>query len=151
MQDEFLAFTSEVYTCVEGIGEEYFPSLRPLKHSFLNAFLNNYITCISVWSAKSHHSLFYLKFFTSKAKGEIFISYHDWTSSRWRHSDLSFTNSLATSSLVRCDKILRTVKPVSSRCTRRPKATQQAQEPCSMMSRSCIRAIPMRRSSLAKQ
>lgn len=46
-----------------------------------------------------------------------------------RTSDLSFTNSLATSSFVRCDRILRIVQPVSSILMRLPRLSQQAQLP----------------------
>ena len=46
-----------------------------------------------------------------------------------RTSDLSLTNSLATSSVVRWLRILRIVHPVSSMFTRRPSESQQAQEP----------------------
>lgn len=68
-----------------------------------------------------------------------------------RISDLSFTNSLATSSLVRCDSILRIVHPVSSIWIRLPRGSQHAHEPCSTMSFSCITATPTSLSSLAKQ
>lgn len=47
-----------------------------------------------------------------------------------RTSDFILTNSRATSSFVRCDKIRRIVQPVSSMWQRLPKANQQAQEPC---------------------
>lgn len=73
------------------------------------------------------------------------------TSSGWRHSDLSLTNSLATSSLERWDRIRRTVQPVSSRCIHFASGSQQAQLPFSTMSRSCNTATPIRRSSRAKQ
>ena len=46
-----------------------------------------------------------------------------------RTSVLSLTNSLATSSVVRWDRILRIVQPVSSIWTRRPSVSQQAHEP----------------------
>lgn len=68
-----------------------------------------------------------------------------------RISDFSFTNSLATSSLVLCDSILRMVHPVSSIWIRLPSDSQHAHEPCSTMSLSCITATPTRRSSRAKQ
>lgn len=68
-----------------------------------------------------------------------------------RISDLSFTNSLATSSLVLCDSILRIVHPVSSIWIRLPRGSQHAHEPCSTISFSCITATPTSRSSLAKQ
>lgn len=68
-----------------------------------------------------------------------------------RISDFSFTNSLATSSLVLCDSILRIVHPVSSIWIRLPSDSQHAHEPCSTMSLSCITATPTRRSSRAKQ
>ncbi len=45
-------------------------------------------------------------------------------------SDFSLTNSFATSSVVRCDKILMIVQPVSSSWIRRPSESQQAQDPC---------------------
>ena len=44
-------------------------------------------------------------------------------------SDFSLTKSLATSSLLLCERILRMVSPVSSMWMRRPRASQQAQEP----------------------
>lgn len=47
----------------------------------------------------------------------------------WRISDLSLTNSLATSSLLRCDKIRNIVHPVSSICIRLPSASHRAQDP----------------------
>lgn len=68
-----------------------------------------------------------------------------------RISDFIFTNSLATSSLVLCDSILRMVHPVSSIWIRLPSDSQHAHEPCSTMSLSCITATPTRRSSRAKQ
>ena len=48
-------------------------------------------------------------------------------------SDLSLTNSFATSSVVRCDKILMIVQPVSSNWIRRPSESQQAQDPCKIV------------------
>lgn len=68
-----------------------------------------------------------------------------------RISDFIFTNSLATSSLVLCDSILRMVHPVSSIWIRLPSDSQHAHEPCSTISLSCITATPTRRSSRAKQ
>ena len=47
-----------------------------------------------------------------------------------RMSDLSLTNSLATSSLVRCDKMRMIVQPVSSIWHRLPRVSQHAHEPC---------------------
>lgn len=44
-------------------------------------------------------------------------------------SDFSLTNSLATSSLVRCDNIRRIVQPVSSIWIRLPNDNQHAQDP----------------------
>lgn len=46
-----------------------------------------------------------------------------------RISDFSFTNSFATSSLLRCDKIRRIVQPVSSICIRLANDNQHAQDP----------------------
>jgi len=48
-------------------------------------------------------------------------------------SDLSLTNSFATSSVVRCDKILMIVQPVSSSWIRRPSVSQQAHDPLENM------------------
>lgn len=66
-------------------------------------------------------------------------------------SDFSLTNSRATSSFVRCDRMRSTVQPVSSMLTLRPRGSQHAQLPCSMMSRNCITATPTSLSSRAKQ
>lgn len=57
-------------------------------------------------------------------------SYWFGISGSWRISDFSFTNSLATSSLLRCDKIRNIVQPVSSIWMRLARASQQAHEPC---------------------
>ena len=73
------------------------------------------------------------------------------SSSRWRTSDFNLTNSFATSSLLRCERMRNTVQPVSSRCTRFPSEHQHAQLPFSMMSRSCMTVTPIRRSSRAMQ
>jgi len=51
-----------------------------------------------------------------------------WSSCRM--SDLSLTNSFATSSLVLCDKILRIVQPVSSIWHLLPSDSQRAHAPC---------------------
>ena len=75
-----------------------------------------------------------------------------WTSgSSPRTSDFNLTNSLATSSFVRWDKIRKIVNPVSSIWILLPRANQQAQEPLFRMSLSCITDTPMRRSSRPKQ
>lgn len=47
----------------------------------------------------------------SREGGEIYLSFSDGS---WRISDFSLTNSFATSSLLRCQRILRIVQPVSS-------------------------------------
>lgn len=47
----------------------------------------------------------------------------------WRISDLSLTNSFATSSLLRCDKIRNIVQPVSSICIRFASDNQRAHDP----------------------
>lgn len=81
-------------------------------------------------------------------------SHHFWcstVSSGCRHSDLSLTNSLATSSPVRCESIRSTVHPVSSRRMDLASGHQHAQLPRSATSRSCSTATPMSRSSRAKQ
>jgi len=72
-------------------------------------------------------------------------------SSGCRHSDLSLTNSLATSSPVRCESIRSTVHPVSSSRMHLASGHQQAQLPRSATSLSCRTATPIRRSSRAKQ
>lgn len=79
---------------------------------------------------------------------------HFWcstVSSGCRHSDLSLTNSFATSSPVRCESIRSTVHPVSSRRMHLARGHQHAQLPRSATSRSCRTATPIRRSSRAKQ
>ncbi|KAG9343127.1 hypothetical protein JZ751_014099 [Albula glossodonta] len=68
---------------------------------------------------------------------------------RW--SDLSLTNSLATSSLLRWDRMRSTVRPVSSMWMRFPRGSQQATLPRDAMSFSCSTAMPTVRSSRAKQ
>lgn len=47
----------------------------------------------------------------------------------WRISDFSFTNSLATSSFVRCDRMRKIVHPVSSIWILLPNDNQHAHEP----------------------
>lgn len=62
----------------------------------------------------------------------------------------NLTNSLATSSLFLWERIRRIVQPVSFIWIRLPNDSQQAQEPCSMMSFNCITATPTNLSSRAK-
>ena len=62
----------------------------------------------------------------------VLVVYGSWGSSALT-SDLSLTNSFATSSVVRCDKILMIVQPVSSNWIRRPSESQQAQDPCKIV------------------
>jgi len=75
----------------------------------------------------------------------------DTGSSNGRHSDLSFTNSRATSSLALCERILSTVQPVSSRWTHRASGHHSAQLVRSTTSLICSTARPTIRSSRAKQ
>lgn len=81
--------------------------------------------------------------------------------SSWlRTSDLSRTNSRATSSDGLWERMRRMVQPVSSRLSRRPSAHQHAQAPLvpsprvsvlAVRSRSCRTVKPMRRSARPKQ
>ncbi|KPP71379.1 hypothetical protein Z043_109721 [Scleropages formosus] len=64
-----------------------------------------------------------------------------------RCSDLSLTNSRATSSALRWDRMRSTVRPVSSMWTRFPSGSQQAALPREARSRSCMMATPTVRSS----
>lgn len=72
-------------------------------------------------------------------------------SSADRVSDFSLTNSLATSSLERWERIRMAVRPVSSMWMRCPSGHQQAQLPFSMMSLNCITVKPTTRSARPKQ
>lgn len=72
-------------------------------------------------------------------------------SSAERVSDLSFTNSLATSSPERWERMRMTVRPVSSMCIRGPSGHQQAQLALGATSRNCMTAIPTTRSARPKQ
>ncbi|TNN78944.1 hypothetical protein EYF80_010870 [Liparis tanakae] len=72
-------------------------------------------------------------------------------SSAERVSDFSLTNSLATSSLERCERMRMAVRPVSSMWMRWPSGHQHAQLPFPPMSRSCITATPTTRSARPKQ
>ncbi len=72
-------------------------------------------------------------------------------SSAERWSDFSFTNSLATSSLLRCERMRRTVRPVSSMWMRLPSGSQTAALLRDASSFSWSTAMPTVRSSRAKQ
>ncbi len=66
-------------------------------------------------------------------------------------SDFSLTNSLATSSVERWERIRSAVVPVSSMLIRGPKGHQHTQLFRSVTSRSCSTAIPTTRSTRPKQ
>lgn len=72
-------------------------------------------------------------------------------SSAERWSDLSLTNSFATSSLLRWERMRSTVRPVSSMWMRLPSGIQQVTLPLLAMSFTCSTPMPTVRSSLAKQ
>lgn len=105
------------------------------------------------------------EFFVSGWVEIIYLSFSDGS---WRISDFNFTNSLATSSLLRCQRILRIVQPVSSLGMLLNSGNQRAHErwkrimeilnyfqtlkfTWSTISFSWSTATPTRRSSRAKQ
>lgn len=67
-----------------------------------------------------------------------------------RISDLSFTNSLATSSFDRCDKIRSIVHPVSSIWIRLPNDNQQAREPYKLQTNMVIFVNRVRKGELVE-
>ena len=103
-----------------------------------------------------HHSRLSLFFIyslrkTKKNIAPFFLLKRFQTSSLCLCADFNCTNSLANSSLDRCDNILSMVHPVSSICTREPNGSQHAYDPCSTTLPNLITFTPTILSSRAKQ
>ena len=96
-------------------------------HMFVTiiSFTFKYAVCVKIYAFpdKSILNWFFVGLFL-KSK----CVYCDPAIGSCRMSDFSLTNSLATSSLLRCDKILSIVHPVSSICMRLNNGNQRAQE-----------------------